>query len=121
METNIIKVRGTNIIGYPFASEIGLINSIKPRIKKYKFAIFLNYNIRFNGKKVKKLYFEVLTSLFGYLFFLTEQHKHFLSRILLLLTRISRVSVDSSSDFWLYISSSFTLSLVELKADVASD
>ena len=53
------KLNGIASTGTPPESDMTGMHSIIVKIKKYKFANFENYNIKFSGKNVKTLYFEV--------------------------------------------------------------
>jgi len=60
------------------------------RIRKYKFANLENWTIKFRGRKVKKLYFEVMILLFEYAWELLLKHRHFLRFMLVRLTWMVR-------------------------------
>ena len=61
IEMKTTNPRGSANVGTPLVSEIPGINYMINKHRKYKFDILLNYNMRFKGKKVIRLYFDVET------------------------------------------------------------
>ena len=63
IETPMTAARGNSITGVPFVIDIFGIICIKRMIRKYTLANFENYSIRFLGKNVSRVYFDVCMTL----------------------------------------------------------